>query len=146
MKYANILIGLFVAVLMCFEETLAIRCYECNSATDKRCLGDENNHLSDDLKITCLDRTPDGEHPYVLCRKIKQTIDFEVNGLKPETRIIRTCGWDTSSFHNRCYLRSGFGGRQEVCSCEGDGCNGSGTLYSSILLTLAGLCLLKFYL
>lgn len=58
----------------------AISCYECNSAQDKRCLGDANNQLSDDLKKPCPEKKDD--KPYNLCRKIKQMIDFEVNGRK----------------------------------------------------------------
>ncbi|XP_044758949.1 uncharacterized protein LOC123316788 [Coccinella septempunctata] len=146
MKYLHHYISVLVTLFVCFEQSIALKCYECNSATDKRCLGDENNKLSDDLKITCLDKSPHGDHPYVLCRKIKQVIDFEVNGLKPDSRIIRTCGWDTSSYQNRCYHRSGFGGRQEVCACEGDGCNGSSTIYSSATLLGSLLIFLRIYL
>lgn len=45
-----------------------------------------------------------------------------------DTRIIRGCGWDDSSFKGKCYQRSGFGGRQEVCACESDNCNGAPSL------------------
>ncbi|KAL3274101.1 hypothetical protein HHI36_015517 [Cryptolaemus montrouzieri] len=146
MKYLQHYVSVVVTLLTFFEHSTALKCYECNSATDKRCLGDENNKLSDDLKITCLDKSPNGDHPYVLCRKIKQVIDFEVNGLKPDSRIIRTCGWDKSSHHNKCYHRSGFGGRQEVCACEGDGCNGSSSIYTSFTLIGSLLMLLKMYM
>ncbi|KAJ8977399.1 hypothetical protein NQ317_013303 [Molorchus minor] len=88
----------------------AISCYECNSYSDKRCLGDQHNKLSDDLKKPCPKR--DGKE-HMLCRKIKQVIDFEVNGLQPDSRVIRSCGYDDSQYANRCFQRSGFGGRQE---------------------------------
>lgn len=48
-----------------------------------------------------------------------------------DTRIIRGCGWDDSTYKNKCYQRSGFGGRQEVCACSDDNCNGSTTLKTS---------------
>lgn len=51
-----------------------------------------------------------------------------------DTRIIRGCGWDDSNHKNKCYQRSGFGGRQEVCACESDNCNAAGGLRSWPLL------------
>lgn len=36
----------------------------------------------------------------------------------PDTRIIRSCGFEKGNYENRCYQRSGFGGRQEVCACD----------------------------
>lgn len=54
-----------------------------------------------------------------------------------DTRIIRGCGWDDSTYKNKCYQRSGFGGRQEVCSCDHDNCNGSSVLKSSFVGVLA---------
>lgn len=50
-----------------------------------------------------------------------------------DTRIIRGCGWDDSTYKNKCYQRSGFGGRQEVCACAEDNCNGSTTIKSSAI-------------
>ncbi|EEB17548.1 conserved hypothetical protein [Pediculus humanus corporis] len=73
------------------------------------------------LQKDCQEHTEGAK--YTMCRKITQSIDFEVNGLQPDSRIIRSCGWDESSYKGRCYQRSGFGGRQEVCSCLTDLCN-----------------------
>lgn len=115
-------------------------CYDCNSVNDKRCLGDLNNKLTDDMKKPCPERKG---KPYTLCRKIKQVIDFEVNGLQPDSRVIRTCGYEDSQYANRCYQRSGFGGRQEVCACQHDDCNNSSTLLGSLSLVF-GLFLLKW--
>lgn len=50
---------------------------------------------------------------------------FSFDTVPPDTRIIRSCAWDDSNYKNKCYQRSGFGGRQEVCSCSTDLCNGS---------------------
>lgn len=49
----------------------------------------------------------------------------------PDTRIIRGCGWDDSNYKNRCYQKSGYGGRQEVCACSSDNCNGSNNMKSA---------------
>lgn len=59
----------------------------------------------------------------------------------PDSRVIRTCGWDDSQYKNRCYQRSGFGGRQEVCACDHDSCNGSNLATVSFAL-VAGLVVL----
>ncbi|CAG9815862.1 unnamed protein product, partial [Phaedon cochleariae] len=128
--------------LICFKNGSAISCYECNSANDKRCLGDAKNILTEDLRKHCPERKG---KPYSLCRKIKQVIDFEVNGLQPESRVIRSCGWEDTTYANRCYQRSGFGGRQEVCACQNDNCNGSSTILASASFIL-GAIFLKIYL
>lgn len=55
----------------------------------------------------------------------------------PDSRIIRACGWDDSTYKDKCYQRSGFGGRQEVCACsDKDNCNGSQSLLSASLIIL----------
>lgn len=50
-----------------------------------------------------------------------------------ETRYIRTCGWDDSTYKNACYKRSGFGSRQDVCACDTDNCNKAGTVQASLI-------------
>lgn len=57
-----------------------------------------------------------------------------------ETRYIRTCAWDDSSYKNACYKRSGFGSRQKVCGCDTDNCNAAGALQSSLVGLVAMLC------
>lgn len=98
----------------------AIECYICNSNDDSRC-AEENPPEA--LKKDCSD-LKDGAK-YTMCRKITQVIEFSVNGLPANTRVIRGCGWDESNYKGRCYQRSGFGGRQEVCSCLTNYCNGA---------------------
>ncbi|KAG8230438.1 hypothetical protein J437_LFUL015460 [Ladona fulva] len=104
----------------------AISCYECNSHNNSKCADEV---LPDSLIKNCSEHLK-GAH-YILCRKIVQTIDFSVNGLLPESRVIRACGWDNSSYSNTCYSRGGFGGRQEVCSCLTDNCNHAPSLSMS---------------
>ncbi|XP_046991121.1 uncharacterized protein LOC124596145 [Schistocerca americana] len=104
----------------------SLECYECNSHTDSNCAKDVP---PDTLKKDCSTHIEGAK--YKLCRKIVQYIDFEVNGNKPEKRIIRTCGWDDSNYQNACYHRSGFGGRQEVCSCDKPLCNSAPISFTS---------------
>lgn len=63
--------------------------------------------------------------------------------VQPDNRVIRSCGWDDSNYKNKCYQRSGFGGRQEVCACDSDFCNGSNSVYASALLLLGSYVLSK---
>lgn len=44
----------------------------------------------------------------------------------PDTRVIRSCAYEPQDLE-KCYQRSGFGGRQEVCACRGELCNNSNT-------------------
>lgn len=70
---------------------------------------------------------------------------FELNYflVQPDNRVIRTCGWDDSQYKNKCYQRSGFGGRQEVCACDKDNCNGSYIVTASAALVAGFVILLK---
>ncbi|XP_076277353.1 UPAR/Ly6 domain-containing protein crok [Lasioglossum baleicum] len=101
-----------------FYGTDAMQCYLCNSHNDSRC---SDKIPPDALKRDCAD-LKDGAK-YTMCRKITQVIEFSVNGLPADTRVIRGCGWVETSYKGKCYQRSGFGGRQEVCSCLEDYCN-----------------------
>lgn len=116
-----------VILVLLVNEGSAIRCYECNSYNDTKCADDVP---PTNLSVEC------GDHQkgvkYTFCRKIKQIIEFSVNQLPADTRIIRGCGWDDTSYKNKCYQRSGFGGRQEVCACDQDNCNGSTSLKNSL--------------
>ncbi|KAJ9581260.1 hypothetical protein L9F63_023561, partial [Diploptera punctata] len=107
-----------VITYLLLTHSSAIKCYVCNSHNDTACNLDL---LPETTKTDCSEKVEGAK--YTMCRKIVQNIDFEVNGNKPETRVIRSCGWDDSNYKGRCYQRSGFGGRQEVCSCLTDLCN-----------------------
>ncbi|XP_024083767.1 uncharacterized protein LOC106665008 [Cimex lectularius] len=102
-----------------FQTGSALKCFECNSFNDSRCALEVPPEA---LSKECSTHQ-NSMHKYILCRKIVQTIEYEVNGLPPDSRVIRSCGWDDSSYLNACYQRSGFGGRQEVCSCTTNLCN-----------------------
>ncbi|XP_026322766.1 uncharacterized protein LOC113232306 [Hyposmocoma kahamanoa] len=118
---------------------LSIMCYECNSATNSLC---SHKFLPDNLKRNCSDHDRGVTH--TLCRKIVQDVDYGVDGHSPQSRVIRSCGWDESKYKGVCYQRSGFGGRQEVCSCTTDFCNSSNkTFISSTLLISIVLLFIK---
>ncbi|XP_063386652.1 uncharacterized protein LOC134672628 isoform X2 [Cydia fagiglandana] len=125
----------FLAVLCSLlHQGSAIVCYQCNSHNDSRCLMDK---LPDSLRKECSSKD-------TMCRKISQIVEFEMNGMPPDSRVIRGCGWDESSYKGRCYQRSGFGGRQEVCSCLEDGCNSATAPVAATLLMLLTAAVLRF--
>lgn len=54
-----------------------------------------------------------------------------------KNRIIRTCGWDDSNYNNKCYHRSGFGGKQDVCTCTTNYCNSAQNTYIAFATIMA---------
>ncbi|XP_015591732.1 uncharacterized protein LOC107266095 [Cephus cinctus] len=118
----NVKILLVATCLLGYFGTNALHCYECNSHNNSQCA---ENILPDALKKDCVEHVEGAK--YTMCRKIVQVIEFSVNGLPANTRVIRSCGWDETAYKGRCYQRGGFGGRQEVCSCTTDYCNAATT-------------------
>ncbi|KAG6447503.1 uncharacterized protein LOC115441783 [Manduca sexta] len=127
MRYALVFLFLCAA----FEWGFAIMCYECNSAINSLCL---EKVLPESLKKNCSDHDKGVTH--TMCRKIIQHVDHSVNGKYPESRVVRSCGWDETKFKGMCYHRAGYGGRQEVCSCMTDYCNGAFAAHSSTALLI----------
>lgn len=125
--------GVVCALLLFVDNSSALICFQCNSHNDSRCA---DVAVPDLFNVEC-PKTDKNGHELKLCRKIKQIIEFEVNGMPPDTRIIRSCGWDESSYKGACYQRSGFGGRQIVCACNDDGCNSAPLTMSTAALPLA---------
>lgn len=70
-----------------------------------------------------------------------------VSIVPPDSRVIRGCGWDDSAYKNKCYQRSGFGGRLEVCACANDNCNGAVSVQSinSVMGVLCPLVILAVF-
>lgn len=135
----SILLASGIVLVLLIHGGNAIRCFECNSHENAECA---NDIPPDKYYKNCDDYK--GIHNYTFCRKIKQVIEFSVNSLPPDTRTIRGCGYDDSNYKGRCYQRSGFGGRQEVCACYEDYCNGAsatkatfGVLLSALLIYIA---------
>lgn len=56
-------------------------------------------------------------------------IQFLVTVKSDKNRIIRSCGWYSSNYNNKCYHRSGYGGKQDVCTCSTDYCNSAQKTY-----------------
>jgi hypothetical protein len=136
-------ISVFLITLL-INKGYAIRCFECNSHEDKEC--DLPNPVN---KLIDCGTLKDRGRNYTFCRKITQIIEFSVNNLPPDSRVVRTCGWDDSTYKNACYQRSGFGGRQEVCACETDGCNSannhvvSSTVFGASVMMIFSLYMLR---
>ncbi|XP_059054873.1 uncharacterized protein LOC131848930 [Achroia grisella] len=122
-----------------FHYGTTIMCYECNSATNSHC---SETQLPDSLKRNCSEHGRGVSH--TLCRKIVQHVEYGINGQLPSSRVIRSCGWDETKYKGTCYHRSGYGGRQEVCSCTEDFCNSSektkARLYLLLPTTLVFFC------
>lgn len=133
MGYLKYLFACIVVMFLCIQQGYSLSCYVCNSHNNGSCA---DNVPPEKYKQACSSSD-------LLCRKIKQVIDFEVNGLHAETRIIRSCGYFNKSLTNYCYQRSGFGGRQEVCACDSDNCNASSAIVASSSLIVALYVLMK---
>uniref|UniRef100_A0A336MBX0 CSON014534 protein n=1 Tax=Culicoides sonorensis TaxID=179676 RepID=A0A336MBX0_CULSO len=75
-----------------------------------------------------------------------EAIPPEALSIDCDSRVIRGCGYDDSSYKNRCYQRSGFGGRQEVCACDTDNCNSATSMSLGFGLIIAILLKYKIFL
>jgi hypothetical protein len=64
-------------------------------------------------------------------------MNFFDPAVPPDTRTIRSCAFEEGNYKNKCYQRSGFGGRQEVCACDTDLCNGASTIKATFGVLLA---------
>ncbi|KAK0171230.1 hypothetical protein PV328_008981 [Microctonus aethiopoides] len=125
MKAQIFLVIFSILIIVNYSSAEALECFVCNSYSDSRCADKEPNKAL----IQKCDMLSSGGTKYTMCRKTVQTIEFGVNGLPPETRVIRTCGYDESNYKGRCYQRGGFGGRQEVCSCLTNHCNAATPIF-----------------
>uniref|UniRef100_A0A1A9WKS5 Uncharacterized protein n=1 Tax=Glossina brevipalpis TaxID=37001 RepID=A0A1A9WKS5_9MUSC len=101
----------------------AIKCYVCNSHKDANC---------------ALEIPPDN-----LLKDCQE--DYSTRGkVPPDSRVIRTCGFQNQTSTNYCYQRAGFGGRQVVCSCDTDNCNASVGLQSTTMVVVVSSLLVGF--
>ncbi|CAO1320247.1 unnamed protein product [Diamesa serratosioi] len=129
---STLLIASAIALVLFVNGGEAIKCFECNSHNDSRCA---EAIPPKELEVDCGNHKKGPE--YSFCRKITQIIEFSVNNLPPDTRTIRGCGFVEGNYKNKCYQRSGYGGRQEVCACDNvDLCNGAATIKASFGLLL----------
>lgn len=71
--------------------------------------------------------------------KHSQHLTVLVIPVPPDTRTIRSCAFEEGNYKNKCYQRSGFGGRQEVCACDGELCNGAATIKATLGVLLAAI-------
>ncbi|KAI8118648.1 hypothetical protein FF38_03921 [Lucilia cuprina] len=122
-----------LVLMLTVQQGSAIKCFVCNSHKDANCALDMP---PDSLLKDCQeDYSSRGRGISTYCRKITQIIEFSVNNLPPDSRVIRTCGFQNQTTNNFCYQRAGFGGRQVVCSCDTDNCNAaSGLGVSSVAM------------
>jgi len=109
-------------------------CYQCNSVDDIKCL-DKEPPQKYYLPCNVSHKTLGDYH---ICRKLIQTApNYEVEGkgcpVGSLFRVVRKCGvHEEPDRLGKCWYRSGFGGFSTYCSCDGNGCNGSRSLKSSL--------------
>uniref|UniRef100_D3TP45 Hypothetical conserved secreted protein n=1 Tax=Glossina morsitans morsitans TaxID=37546 RepID=D3TP45_GLOMM len=130
----SLIIASVLVLMLTVEQGTAIKCYVCNSHKDANCALDIP---PDNLLKDCQEDYPTrGKGIPTYCRKITQIIEFSVNNLPPDSRVIRTCGFQNQTSTNYCYQRAGFGGRQVVCSCDTDNCNAVAGLQSTTMVVV----------
>jgi len=129
-----------------------IKCWECNSAYDKRC-ADPFQNITTEL-VDCDQRGSEMTHlplkadntSYTkanICRKTIQTVN-------ENTRVIRACGWipNDEQFKDReCYTKSGTNQVMVFhCVCYSDKCNASPSFTAStiLVLVLSAVAFLRF--
>lgn len=132
----KLIIASAIVVICAIPSVLSLKCYICNNLNDGKGCGHGNDADSALIKDCSEQAHEDGQHniEYKICRKIVTWIDFDVNNNTATERIVRKCGYLESKYDNDCYYRGGFGGRQQVCSCNTDGCNSGFTFRANHLL------------
>lgn len=114
-----------------------IECYDCNSKDHPDCIDNPAPYL-----VNCSESHKGSKH--TACRKMDINVDFPVNGLPEQKRVVRQCAIEGEP-DRPCYYKAGFGGRVNVCHCFENGCNGAGLvgLASAALLALPLLTLVR---
>jgi len=113
-----------------------LQCHQCTSATHTKCgdpfffegeVDEEGKPVPKTLEFL-KDCPTDKE--YTLCRKIYQNV-------RGEERIIRGCGH--IEYKNPCYTNVQEEYNTYICTCKGDGCNGSTSngLATGLIATIA---------
>lgn len=116
----------------------AIECYVCNSKDTPECVDKPDaSHLKNCSEM-------EKGSMYTACRKMDINVDFPVNGLPEQKRVVRQCAV-VGEPDRPCYYKAGFGGRVNVCHCFDNKCNGAGLpgLAGAALLALPLLIVLQ---
>nr|AAY66937.1 hypothetical protein [Ixodes scapularis] len=97
----------------------AIECYVCNSKDTPEWVDKPDaSHLKNCSEM-------EKGSMYTACRKMDINVDFPVNGLPEQKRVVRQCAV-VGEPDRPCYYKAGFGGRVNVCHCFDNKCNGAG--------------------
>lgn len=132
MSFSRALLLLTILAAISLPSAFAIKCWKCNSETDKFCEQVPAGPVNNDTDIpSCLSKLyedcPDDGLKY-FCRKQTQVI-------KDQKRVIRGCGFDKSELE--CYQTKTPLVATHVCQCFEDGCNGSHSLTLGIFTIIA---------
>lgn len=129
--------NLFTSLLICgvmattIAGVKALKCHQCTTYEHTQCgdpfYFDDGNPRSEDKYLK--DCPEDGKN-YTLCRKMYQNV-------RGDERVVRSCGWEQSYSSDGeardCYSTVLEEYNTYVCTCSGDGCNGSTTSTISMI-------------
>merc|ERR1712080_41162 len=104
----------------------ALKCHQCNSYIQALCADPFSNEEADGSNTSktgeFLKDCPADNKNYTMCRKFYQNV-------RGDERVIRSCGYEeyenSESEKKDCYTTRSQEYNTYVCTCKGDGCNGS---------------------
>lgn len=122
-----------LSMFLAFDLGEGIQCHVCNGHKDAECK-DPFSYVGDNGEkvLTTNDFLKPCDAKAKMCRKIYQ----DVRGV---VRVIRSCAWeeyvrDGKKLNDTCYKTVMEEYNTYVCTCVGDGCNGSENIQVSALL------------
>merc|ERR1711973_1006376 len=116
MNFSSSMIAVVILAAV-FATGEAIKCHQCTSYISAQC-GDPFHHEDGTVKTEEFLQECPSDKEYTLCRKIYQNV-------RGDERIIRGCGH--IEYKNPCYTNVQEEYNPYICTCKGDGCNGSTT-------------------
>ena len=130
-------LAVLVVVVALVSTGSSLQCHQCSTFTHTMC-GDpffnEDNGVKTPKTNDFLKECPADGNDYTMCRKTYQNV-------RGDERIIRSCAFEEyRDQKDVCYKTVLEEYNTYVCTCEGDGCNGSSTvgisMFSVLLATL----------
>lgn len=133
MNFTRNLLLLTILAAISLPAAYAIKCWQCNSETNKFCEQVPNGPVNNGTDIpSCLadlyKECPTTDGLSYFCRKQTQVI-------KDQKRVIRGCGFDKTE--QECYQTKTPLVATHVCQCFEDGCNGSQSLTLGLFTIIA---------
>merc|ERR1712241_304492 len=148
----NSWVAILLAVIYLSGQGYGLQCHQCSTLTHTKCgdpfffegeADEDGNPIprTTEFLLDCPAR--DDGNEYTLCRKMYQNV-------RGEERVTRSCGYiPYKEKADSCYSTVLEEYNTYVCTCEGDGCNGSSangpatTLLAALIISATALA--KFY-